>query len=376
MRTIVAQAIESVRRLVLQLRARPSIRTATRRLWPLNRVKKQDRLLLIILVLILASGGALVSSMLNMKVEIVDGPNRVLKQVATPDDGWLLQKGATNLVDDSFVPREAIDQLQADGYQTVGFTRSYRAVHVGGKVHEAMVLDVPAPLDKGKQGIVTDKTLGAKMGSPIEIAGQTFTVTGITSGTSALGKEGVFLSPENYLLLGGPSDLVSGVFIDGGVPVEYSSDYEVFTAPEFERSNYEYWFTQGGILPLTVAGILSFSTLANAVCLLALSFALRRRILTLMRAAGSSNWQVTSSELLYLLLVWAISWPVQLLFYKGFVSVSVLTTSGYRGALTMGEFAIGSLCMLAVILVYWASMHRYARRALQSHKLAGEFTDE
>lgn len=340
------------------------------------RIESPYRALLLILVLFFALGGGLIAGMHNIKTEIVEGPNRVLDQVASPDDGWLLQKGTTNLVDDSFVPRDVVAQLRADGYNAVPFTRSYRAVYIDGDEHAALVFDTPTPLDEGDSGVVLDKTFGASIGGTISIGGQDFTVTGLTSGTSALGKEGVFLSPEQYLRLGGATDLVSGAFIDGGVPAEYSEDYGVYTAPEFKQYNYDYWLTQGGSLPLLVAQMVNVFTFAIIVCLLALVFTLVRKVLVALRAVGATVPQIMSAELFYLICVWAVSLPFQWSVYWLVVGASKAETAGYLGALTHEEFLQGWAGMLLVILVSCIGMSVYARRALADKKLAEQLARE
>lgn len=340
------------------------------------RIQSPYRALLFILVLFFALGGGLIAGMYNIRTEIVEGPNRPLQQVASTDDSWLLQKGATNLVDDSFVPVAVIDQLRSDGYQASGFTRNYRAVTIDGEVREAMVLDTPAPLTSGDQGVVVDETLGASIGGKLLIGGHAFTVTGIATGSSALGKEGVFLSPENYHQLGGPSDLVSGVFIKDGLPSSYRSNYAVYTAPEFEQLNYEYWETQGGSLPILVAQLVTIFTLVDVICLLALGFALTRKTLVMMRAVGATTRQVMLTDLLYLCLVWAISLPFQGVAYWYVVGTSKAQTHGYLGALTLGEFAWGSLSMLGVIVAYIVGMSFYVRRTMKNDRLAGQLRGE
>lgn len=352
---------------------RPTLRTAMSRLdWRFWRIQSPYRALLSILVVFFALGGGFIAAMHNITTEIVDGPNRPLEMVADGGDSWLLQQGTNNLVDDSFVNKGVVNQLRDDGYEAIGFTRSYRAVQVGDEVHESMILDIPPALDEGELGVVVDRTFGLSVGSTISIGGQEFVTTGVTSGTSALGKEGVFLSPEQFGRLGGSPDLVTGVFIRDGLPSDYSSDFAVYSAEEFERLNHDYWFSQGGALPLLVAQMVNVYSFAVVMCLLALAFALTRKAVVNMRAIGATVFQVMRVELAYLCIVWIISLPFQLAIYWVLVGTSRSSTPGYLGKLTVSEFAWGGGGMLLVIGFYFLIMMVYCRFALADRKLASQ----
>lgn len=352
---------------------KPTVRTAMSRLdWRVWRIQSPYRALLGILLVFFGLGGGFISAMHNITTEIVDGPNRPLEMVAVSGDSWLLQQGTNNLVDDSYVDKDVVDQLRDDGYEAISFTRSYRAVQVGNEVHESMILDIPPALDEGELGVVVDRTFDLPVGSTISIGGQDFVITGVTSGTSALGKEGVFLSPEQFDRLGGSPDLVTGVFIRDGLPSEYGSDYAVYSAEEFEQLNHDYWYSQGGALPLLVAQMVNVYSFAVVMCLLALAFSLTRKAVVNMRAIGATVFQVMLVELLYLCVVWILSLPLQVFIYWLLVGSSKSSTPGYLGRLTASEFVWGAGGMLAVIGIYFLIMMGYCRYSLADRKLASQ----
>lgn len=334
-------------------------------------VQSPYKALSIFLVFFFACGGGSVAAMRNMEREITEGPNRPLEAVARSGDSWLLQKGATNLVDDSFVPRDLVTELKSQGYQATGFSRSYRAVTLpSGQLRQAIVLDVPARVLEGAQGVVVDQTFGLDLNDHIYIAGQKFTVTGLTKGTSSLGKEGVFLSPTQFTKLGGDTNTYTGIFVKQGHPEgSLAAQYAVFSAGEFEEVNLEYWLTNGGSLPLMVAALLAVGVLLIVLAVLFLGLVLTRRSLIQLRMVGMSIGQIVVLEVIYLLVLWAISLAVQYFVYYLLVSLFRSTTFGYLGPMGLLEFSEGAGAMMFVVLVYLGGVTLFARLRLRTQQL-------
>lgn len=330
------------------------------------------RMLGVIIILFFMLGGGLIAAMLNMEGEIVNGPNRPLQELATSQDSWLIEKGTTNLVDDSFISSEIVSDLQSQGLDATGFTKTYRSIESPDGVRQVIVFDVPTKLTQGEAGVVVDESLGLEIGERFVMSGESFTATGLTKNSSSLGKEGIFLSGAEFRRLGMDPSRISGVFIRGGYPSEaYSTSYAVYTAAEFEQANLEYWSTNGGGLPLLLAGNAQIYSIAVVLCAVALGFALTLRSVVMLRAIGMTNLQVATTETAYLALLWLLSLPLQLATYWFLVGL-FKSTPGYKGELQLVEFAFGAFGMLLVVTLYFALLALYSRLALKSQLLAGK----
>lgn len=338
-------------------------------------MKAPYKALFIILVFFFSAGGGVVAAMTNMKSEIVEGPNRPLEQVAQDGDYWILQGGAENIVDDSFVPRELATRLGAEGYKAVGFTRSYRAVKLpNGENHAAIVFDTPTKLVKGTNGVVVDESFGLQIDDPIIIAGEEFLVSGITTGTSSLGKEGVFLSSAEFLRLGGDPDTVTGILVKGAKPsAKLSSQYAVFSAAEFEDANRQYWLANGGSLPLLIASLMTVGSLLIVLAVLFLGLSQARKSLLMLRMVGGSLRQVWAIEVLYLAVLWTVSFGAQFLVYWVLVMNFRQKLFGYLGPLSAQEYLSGAISMAVVVVVYALILYVYLRRKFKTSQLTEAF---
>lgn len=318
-------------------------------------------------------GGGLIAAMLNMESEIVNGPNRPLREIASSEDSWLIEDGTTNLVDDSFVPSEVVSQLRSDGYDAIGFSKTYRSVQFNGSSRQVIVFDVPADLSEGKPGVVVDDSIGLSIGDSFEMNGEAFIVTGLTTGTSSLGKEAIFLDEVQFQRLGMNPELLSGAFIKGShVGGSYADSYAVYTADEFEQVNLDYWVANGGGLPLLLATNAQIYSIAVVMCVVALGFVLTKRSIILQRSIGMTNLQAAATEALYLAVLWLISIPFQWTMYWLLVGQFKSSTTGYDGQLSVAEFTLGSAGMLLVVVLYFVAMMMYSRRALRSQMLAAK----
>lgn len=338
-------------------------------------VKSPYKAMLIILTFFLSCGGGAVAGMTNMKNEIAAGPNRPLQQVAGPGDYWVLQKGTENLVDDSFVPRDLAYKLSQKGAKAFSFTRSYRAVELpNGENRAAIVFDTPTKLKMGSYGVVVDESLGLQIDDHIIIAGEKFIISGITAGTSSLGKEGVFLSPTEFLRLGNDTGTFTGILVKGAKPsAELTSRYAVFPAAEFEDANLQYWLTNGGSLPLLIAGLMTVGSLIIVLAVLFLGLSQTRKSLVMLRMAGATVDQVVAIEVLYLAVLWAVSLAFQFMVYWLLVMIFRLTTFGYLGSLSSGEFLGGAAAMATVVVVYAVILSVYVRLKFKTSQLTEAF---
>jgi len=318
-------------------------------------------------------GGGLIAAMLNMESEIVNGPIRPLHQIATTDDSWLLQSGTTNLIDDSFVSRDLVSELQSEGFDAIGFTKTYRSAQYHDASRQVIVFDIPANLLKGEAGVVVDESLSLKIGESFVMNDEVFAVTGLTRESSSLGKEGIFLTESEFQRLGMSKELISGVFINGShIGEPYVNSYAVYTAEEFERVNLDYWVTNGGGLPLLLASNAQIYSLAVVLCVVALGFALTKRSIIMQRAIGMTAMQVAVAEALYLGLLWLCSIPLQLLMYWLLVGQFSAASAGYAAVLSVTELAFGATGMLLVVILYFVAMALYTRHVLKSQELSGK----
>ncbi len=320
------------------------------------------------MVLVLGLCGGLIAAMTNLKNELVEGPNRALSSIS--DDQWfILQNGSSNLVEDSILSSELVSQLQGQGFQAIGFNRSYRSVEVEGKLKNALLFDLPSPpVVDGKPGVVVDSSLGVSVGGQIVIAGHPFRVTGLTEGTSSPGKEGVYLTKDDYQKISGESDAVFGVVLQGERPPE--GDYALFTGKEFRELNAEYWLLNGGSLTDLVATLMIIFAFLVMIFITGMVFALTRKEMVTLRSIGASSLQVAMSEVFYALMVFVPSVGVVSFVSWGMVSLFQASTPGYIGGISVVDIGTGSGAMLLVILVLNFGSYLMIRRKYPSKNLA------
>lgn len=347
------------------------------------RKSNPTRAMVIVMVLFLGLPGGMIAGTSSIKDEIENGPNRALTLMSP--DTWVLQKGSSNVITSSFVSRDVVNKLNdIDGIRAAGVVRDFRAVTSGGSSREAIIYsyrkEIPQmrpPLIEGAQassdGVVLDttlaKALGVGPGDRVDIAGLELRIDGITSGTSAIGKEGVFMSERVIDKIVPASDYTAIlVTMESGakLPSWVSDEYSVYTNAEFLQLNSEYWKVNASGLAVTlIQSSTAFGAIILGVSLLVYLFTGRRQ-LALLRAIGATVKQVWLSELIYLLVVVVASIVIQALVASQVVGMANKSTPGFMGELTLHNVASGFLTVLGAALVIGGLLvYVYIKRGLR-----------
>jgi len=332
------------------------------------RKSNSNRAMVFIMVLFIGLPGGMIAGTSAIKSEIENGPNRALTRMRP--DYWVLQKGSTNVITSSFVPRSLVNDLnQIEGVRAAGVVRDFRAVTHGSSSREAIlysyqpaIAQMRPDLVEGSQatsGVVIDESLagalGVGVGDSVTIAGLSLSVQGITSGTSAIGKEGVFI-PESIIDKMAPQEEYTAVLVltESGVilPENVEHEYSVYTQSEFLELNATYWAKNASGLAITLmqtAGL--FGALILIVSLVAM-LAQNRRQLAMLRAIGGTFRQVWSIEMMYLLLLALASVLLQVPVGLLVVKAANASTPGFAGRLTPNDALTGLTAVLVIALIF------------------------
>lgn len=345
------------------------------------RKSNPGRAMVFIMVLFIGLPGGMIAGTSAIKAEIENGPNRALTMMHP--DYWVLQKGSTNVITSSFVPRSLVDDLnQIEGIRAVGVVRDFRAVEHGGSSREAIlysyqpeISEMSPDLIEGSQtttGVVIDTSLADALsvgvGDSVSIAGLDLQIQGITSGTSAIGKEGVFV-PESIIYKMVPEGDYTALLVlaESGaeLPKSVEREYSVYTQSEFLDLNARYWAENASGLAITLmqtAGL--FGTLILVVSLVAM-LSQSRRQLAMLRAIGGTSRQVWGVEMVFLLLLALASVALQVPVGYLVVQAANASTPGFAGQLTSSDVTTGLVAVLVIALIFGSVITRRFIKKLQ-----------
>lgn len=340
-----------------------------------------NRAMVFIMVLFIGLPGGMIAGTSAIKAEIENGPNRALTKMHP--DYWVLQKGSTNVITSSFVPHSLVNDLNLiEGIHAVGVVRDFRAVTREGSSREAIIYsyqpgiaEMSPELVEGTQattGVVVDQSLANALSVGIDdsvvIAGLKLPVQGITSGTSAIGKEGVFI-PEDIIYKMVPQGEYTTVLIlaESGavIPEGVKESYSVYTQAEFLELNATYWEENASGLAVTLMQTAGLFGALILVVSLAAALAQSRRQLATLRAIGGTFRQVWSIEIVFLLVLALVSVLLQVPVGYLVVQAANASTPGFSGQLTALDVATGLMAVLVIVLVFGSVVTRRFVKRLQ-----------
>ncbi len=292
------------------------LRMGTRELWGGSRLRA--------LGTVLASGALSAALLVGIAIEheVRTGNARLVK--ASGADYFVVQEGARDWINSSFLSIDDLEFLRAQENVSAWGTQRFFASDDGEDLFVVSYSDphsIFAPhIDIGRLAltpneVVADVELGRNVGSVVHIAGQSFRVVGLTSATSSLGKQSVFLiEPAVQAVTGISGFTVLGVRATDRATPMVPAGSELLTAAEFLKGNEGFWKRNGTLIVTSLLLAIVLLSVLSSLATKRTDLLLSRRPNAVLLVVGADRQVVIGKELLKAAIRAVVGVPAGVLF--------------------------------------------------------------